>query len=84
MVSLLNQVQRGILPAPRRTLLYGTHGIGKSTFGAMAEKPIFVQTEDGLANIECDRFPLTGRYGDVVAALGELYTEPHEYRTIVV
>ncbi|MEK6676406.1 MAG: ATP-binding protein [Planctomycetota bacterium] len=83
MVSLLNQVQRGIKPAPRRTLLYGTHGIGKSTFGAMAEKPVFIQTEDGLANMDCDRFPLAAKYTDVLAAMGELYSEPHEYRTVV-
>ncbi len=80
----LNQIERGTRAAPRRVLLYGTHGIGKSTFGAMAERPIFIQTEDGLANIECDRFPLAAGYGDVLAALGELYIQEHEYRTVVI
>ncbi|MBW7905298.1 MAG: ATP-binding protein [Phycisphaerae bacterium] len=79
----LSDVQRGRASAPRRTLVYGTHGIGKSTFGAMADAPIFIQTEDGLAAIECERFPLARRYGDVIAALGELYSQPHEYRTLV-
>jgi len=83
-MKLLEQIQRGIVKTPRRTLLYGTHGIGKSTFGAMAEKPIFIQTEDGLANIECERFPLAQSYNDVLAAIGELYTEQHEYKTVVV
>ncbi len=54
-----------------------------STFGAMAEAPIFIQTEDGLAGIDCERFPLATKYRDVLAAMGELYTEPHEYRTVV-
>ncbi|MCW5753121.1 MAG: ATP-binding protein [Phycisphaeraceae bacterium] len=80
----LNQIERGTRAAPRRVLLYGTHGIGKSTFGAMAERPIFIQTEDGLANIECDRFPLAAGYGDVLAALGQLYTQEHKYRTVVI
>ena len=44
----LKQIQRGRKVAPRRALLYGTHGIGKSTFGSMADKAIFIQTEDGL------------------------------------
>jgi hypothetical protein len=79
----LSDVQRGRASAPRRTLVYGTHGIGKSTFGAMADAPIFIQTEDGLAAIECERFPLARRYADVIAALGELYSQPHEYRTLV-
>lgn len=80
----LSQIERGTQSAPRRVMVYGTHGIGKSTFGAMAERPIFVQTEDGLANIEVDRFPLAVRYADVLAALGELYTAEHEYRTVVI
>jgi hypothetical protein len=82
-MKLLEQVQRGIVQAPRRTNLYGVHGVGKSTFAAMAERPVFIQTEDGLANIDCDRFPLATTYADVLAALGELYTEAHEYRTVV-
>jgi len=82
-MKLLNQIQRGRTPAPRRTLVYGVHGVGKSTFGSMAEAPVFIQTEDGLSNIECERFPLAVQYADVIAALAELYTEPHEYRTVV-
>lgn len=83
-MKLLTQIQRGRTPAPRRTLVYGVHGVGKSTFGSMAEKPVFIQTEDGLGNIECERFPLAGQYADFVTALAELYTEQHEYRTVVV
>ena len=49
--TLMNQISKGRKARPRRVMLYGTHGIGKSTFGAMAEKPIFVPTEDGLADI---------------------------------
>ena len=82
-MKLLNQIQRGITPSPRRTLVYGVHGVGKSSWGSMAEAPVFIQTEDGLGNIECERFPLAGQYGDVIAALAELYTEPHEYRCVV-
>lgn len=83
-MKLLEQVQRGRAAAPRRVLVYGTHGIGKSTFGSMAERPIFVQTEDGLGGIDCERLPLATRYGDVLNALCELYSEPHEYRTVVI
>lgn len=82
-MKLLEQVQRGPQVAPRRTLLYGVHGVGKSTFGAMAEAPIFLQTEDGLTDIDCERMPLAAKYSDVIAALAELYSEPHPYRTIV-
>lgn len=83
-MKLLEQVQSGKTPAPRRVLLYGIQGIGKSTFGAESESPIFVQTEDGLGGIDCDKFPLAKSFEDVMSALSELYTEQHPYRTIVV
>jgi hypothetical protein len=67
-MSLLAQVQSGKRLAPRRVLLYGTHGIGKSTFGASSDKPVFVQTEDGLGEIDCDKFPLALSYQDALKA----------------
>jgi hypothetical protein len=83
-MSLLERIYRGKRPAPRRVLVYGTHGIGKSTFGAQAPSPIFVQTEDGLGEIDCDKFPLASSYPDAMKALEALYSESHPYRTVVV
>lgn len=83
-MKLLEQIQSGKSPAPRRVMLYGTHGVGKSTFGAMSDKPIFVPTEDGLGEIDCDRFPLAETFDHAIAALGELYSEKHPYRTVVI
>ena len=83
MAKLLTQVQSGKMAAPRRATLYGTHGVGKSSWGAQAPKPIFIQTEDGLGQVDCDRFPLAGKYADVIATLSELYSEKHPYQTVV-
>jgi hypothetical protein len=82
--SLMNQINRGRNPKPRRVMLYGTHGIGKSTFGAMAEKPIFIPTEDGLGDIDCESFPLAKSLGEVMAALESLYSNDHGYKTVVI
>lgn len=82
--TLLKQIQRGRTQLPRRVMLYGTHGIGKSTFGAMAENPIFIATEDGLGDIACESFPLARSLGDVMAALETLYSGDHGYRTVVI
>ena len=65
-------------------MLYGTHGIGKSTFASCAPKPVFIQTEDGLGEIDCDKFPLTTTFDQAMQALSELYTDEHSYRTVVV
>jgi ferritin-like protein len=83
-MKLMKHITRGISSPPRRVLVYGTHGIGKTTFGAMAERPVFIQTEDGLAGVDTDRFPLATRFGDVVAALAELRSEQHDYRAAVI
>jgi len=83
-MSLLEQVHIGKRPAPRRCMVYGVQGVGKSTFGATSRKPIFVQTEDGLGEIECAKFPLARAFDEVMAALGELATQPHEYETVVI
>ena len=82
--TLMNQISKGRKAQPRRVMLYGTHGIGKSTFGAMAESPIFVPTEDGLADIDCESFPLAKSLGDVMAALESLYSSDHKYKSVVI
>ena len=83
-MTLLQQIQHGRQPAPRRVMLYGTHGVGKSTWGASSDQPIFIQTEDGLGEIDCAKFPLATSYEQMLASLGALYTERHEYRTVVI
>jgi len=65
-------------------MLYGTHGIGKSTFAAMAPEPIFIQTEDGLGEIDCAKFPLATSFDVSMQALSELYSGKHAYQTVVV
>lgn len=83
-MGLLEQVMCGKTVAPRRVMLYGTHGIGKSTFASCAPKPIFLQTEDGLGEIDCDKLPLVTNFNEAMSALSELYSEKHPYQTIVV
>ena len=83
-MKLLEQVMSGKTPAPRRVMLYGVQGVGKSTWAACAPKPIFLQTEDGLGEIDCDKLPLSTTYDGSMKALSALYTEPHSYQTVVI
>jgi len=41
-----------------KILLHGEPKVGKTTFCAGLPKPVFIRTEDGLANIDVDAFPL--------------------------
>ena len=79
----LNSIRRGkALHAPR-IFLYSTHGIGKSTFAASAPNPIFICTEDGLGSIDTASFPLAKSSDDVMSAIKSLYTEDHDFKTVV-
>ena len=83
-MSLLATIQHGRQTMPPRVLLYGTEGIGKSSFASQAPKPIFIQTEDGLDEIDTDKFPLATGYDQVVTALADLQREQHAYETVVI
>ena len=52
------QIQRGKLVRPRRCLLVGQHGIGKST---AARDALILDLEDGSGDIECPESSLRMR-----------------------
>jgi len=80
----LTSVTRGRVDRPMRILVYGTEGIGKSTFAAAAPAPIFLAPEDGTAELDVARFPQPRTWREVLDAIAELTTAPHEYRTLVI
>lgn len=82
--GLLSTVTKGREFKPPRILLAGTEGIGKSTFAAAAPNPIFIQTEDGLGQIECSKFPVCKAYAEVLRYLTAVAIEPHDYNTIAI
>ncbi len=83
-MTLMKQIRSGRRQSPPRLLIYGTEGVGKSTTAAGASNSIFIPTEDGLDQIDCASFPLAERYDQVVSALSALYSEDHEYQTVVI
>jgi len=83
MIDLLSQVKSAKQPKPRRILLYGVEGIGKSTWGAGAPNPVFISTEDGISNIDVPAFPQAEKYSDVMQATYELATRDHDFQTLV-
>lgn len=79
----LKSLRKGRHDAPLRMLVYGEHGMGKTTFGSMAPNPVFIPTEDGLTAIDTTAFPLAKSYQDVLDAMAALYTEKHDHKTVV-
>ena len=70
--------------SPPRLLLYGVAGVGKTEFAAASPRPVILQTEDGLGRIEATTFGLLRSFDEIMEALGALYTEPHDFETLVV
>ena len=83
-MGMLESIQSGRENRPPRIMIYGSEGVGKSTFGAGAPDPVFIQTEDGLGEIDCRRFPAAKSLSDVLSQLAALRDEPHEFRTVAV
>lgn len=81
--SVFDSIVRGPVHSPPRVLLYGVHGIGKSTLAAGAPKPIFICTEEGANEIEVDKFPVVESRKEVLDILRALYRTPRGYKTIV-
>jgi len=79
----LDSIRRGKAIQAPRIFLYATHGIGKSTFASQSPNPIFIQTEDGLGNIDTASFPIAKDSTDIVSAIEALYTQEHDFQTVV-
>lgn len=79
----LDSIKFGKAKSAPRIFLYATHGIGKSTFASQAHNPIFIQTEDGLGNIDTASFPLAKSSSEVMTAIETLYTEKHDFNTVI-
>jgi len=79
----LGAVVKGKQSKAWRILLYGTEGVGKSTFASQCPSPIFLGAEDGTAHLDVVRFPSPQSWSDVLAAVQVLIDETHAYKTLV-
>lgn len=82
MAISLADIKRSI-SGPPRIVLYGVPGIGKTTFAADSESPIFIPVEDGCGELDVPAFPVPQSYDDVLGAVASLYQEDHQYKTLV-
>lgn len=83
MSKFLQGVRKGPIQAPFKIVLYGLEGVGKSTFAADAPAPIFMDVEGGTEELAVNRLPTVESFTDALAAIDELTTEKHDYKTFV-
>ena len=80
----LKNVVKGATLSPVRVLIHALDKMGKSSFAAGAPSPVFIGMEGGLEQLGPARYPQPESFDDVLAALEDLRTSPHEYKTVVV
>lgn len=82
----LSSIQKEPTNRPPRIVLLGVEKIGKSTFAAGADNPIFlpIRGEEGIDDLDTPRFPPAQSFEDVLSAVGTLYQEEHDYDTFVI
>jgi hypothetical protein len=80
----ISSIKKGKNIRPPRIFLYGTNGIGKSTFGSEAPNPIFICVEDGAEEIGVARFPdIVKTKEQLFEYISFLYNEKHDFNTVV-
>lgn len=84
MAMKLDQLKQVSVPKVPRITVYGVAGVGKTQFAAGARNPVFLLTEDGLGMREVAHFPLAKTYDDLIGYLAALYSEDHDFATVVV
>ena len=77
-------IKKGRQKTPRRTLVYGTPGVGKSTFAAGAVNPLFIPVEDGIDDIDVDRVNKIVDVDQMMQVLRDVVSDEHDYKTLVI
>ena len=78
------KITTGKKAVPRRLMLYGTHGIGKSSWAAQAPGVLFLNVEDGLNDIDCARTDQVQTWEQVNAAIMWLANNQHQFRWLAI
>jgi hypothetical protein len=63
------KISKGIIQKPRRVMVYGRQGVGKTSWACSAPNPLVIQTEDGSGDIDVHR---TERHVSLDSFMGDL------------
>jgi hypothetical protein len=78
------KITRGKQQRPRRVMLYGTHGIGKSSWAAQSPDVLFLNLEDGLADIDCAKTERITKWDQFYDAIVWLAQQKHDFRAVAI
>lgn len=83
-MTIFDAVQRGRRTRPRKHVIHGSHGSGKSTFASTKyPEPIVLSLEDGVGDIDVDSVDIKS-WDHCREAIIDLLTNEHPYQTVVI
>ncbi|MBQ3477549.1 MAG: ATP-binding protein [Clostridia bacterium] len=77
------KISGGKVPRAQKVAVYGSEGIGKTTFAAMFPSPLFIDTEGGTAHMDVRRIDDIDTWEDLIAAVEEVAAMPDICKTLV-
>lgn len=77
------KIVKGKQQRPRRVLLYGQEGVGKSSWAAQAPRPLFLDFEGGLGDLDVEATERIDSWDKLREAMNWVISQPHNYQSIV-
>lgn len=77
-------ITRGKIPSAKKIVLYGTEGIGKSTFASKFPDPIFIDTEDSTKELDVARFDKPTSWTMLLEQVKYVITNPGCCKTLII
>jgi len=86
MAISLASLRRASVPLPPLMLVYGTAGMGKTSLALQAPDAVYIQIapERPPSDVTPNGFGELTEYSQVIEAISSLYSETHEFKTVVI
>lgn len=78
------KISTGKIDRAVKTVVYGSEGIGKSTFASRFPDPLFIDTEGGTAQMDIRRIEKPQTWEELLADINEVAATPDICKTLVV
>ncbi|MBR3639781.1 MAG: ATP-binding protein [Clostridia bacterium] len=76
-------ITTGKIDRPKKVVVYGAEGIGKTTFASKFPNPLFIDTEGGTAHMDVRRVEKPDTWDALVDLVGEIANTPGVCETLV-
>jgi AAA domain len=67
-----------------RMLIYGAAGVGKSSYGAKLPKPVFIDLDKGIDDVNVDRVRAPATWTDALNLVRAIAADPRGYKSLVI